>query len=111
VARAGAQRRFRDDGRSHFSYLDDIRRDAGASEHPGIRTRRFHCSGCNHRAESRGGSGLRLQYPPPGYFDVATVSMLFSVMRCGANGWRASRGQAGMLFLFSRRHRHRPGCC
>jgi hypothetical protein len=72
VTSARPQRRFRDDGRSHFSYLDDIvvtcPKCAGAGHivpcgaswaHPDIPVfapRRFQCSGCNHRAESRGGT-------------------------------------------------------
>jgi hypothetical protein len=72
VTRADPQRRFRDDGRSHFSYLDGIVvtcpkcAAAGhvvpfgvARAHPDIPVfapRRFLCSGCNHRAESRGGT-------------------------------------------------------
>jgi hypothetical protein len=72
VTSARPQRRFRDDGRSHFSYLDDVAvtcpkcAAAGhivpfgvARGHPNISafaSRRFLCSGCNHRAESRGGS-------------------------------------------------------
>lgn len=71
MASADPQHRFRDDGRSHYDYLDDIVVTCPkcaatgrivpcgvARGHPKIAAfapRRFQCSGCNHRAESRGG--------------------------------------------------------
>jgi hypothetical protein len=63
--------RFRDDGRSHFSYLDDILvkcPKCAAAGHvlpsgvsrahpkvPAFAPRRFYCSGCHHRVESHSG--------------------------------------------------------
>jgi hypothetical protein len=63
--------RFRDDGRSQFSYLDEILVSCpkcaaaghvlpsgvarGHPKIPAFAPRRFYCSACNHRAESRGG--------------------------------------------------------
>ena len=63
--------RFRDDGRSHFSYLDEILvtcpKCAAAghvvpsgvsrahSKIPAFAPRRFQCSACHHRVESHGG--------------------------------------------------------
>jgi hypothetical protein len=68
---AQSPQRFRDDGRSHFSYLDEILvtcPKCAAAGHvlpvgvsrahpkiPAFAPRRFYCPGCNHRAESGGG--------------------------------------------------------